>query len=307
MSCARRWARSARRHGWSGSTSGCTPGWPSGDHRRHRRRAVREDQGVRQLRLPRESLGVVRLPRVGVVVDQVPRAGGVLRGAPERPADGVLEPAHLGPRRPPPRRRRAHPGPQRLAGRRHSNHPSEVCSHPRVRPPLTGRKPSDRSASARRAAGPWVGAGVGENLPSRSRPSVSRAGPIAIPRTSCGGSPPWTWRSSRRWPPAGCSVSASGCPRREALWAVGAVAESRPDRLAGVVTGAVSPPLPGMSLVEEAVADLSATGVAPDGHPTSFLRRELDALGVVTSQGLSHVTPGSGSPWPASSPTASGR
>ena len=84
-----------------------------------------------------------------------------------------------------------------------------------------------------------------------------------------------------------------GLPRREALWAVGAVAQSRPDRLAGVVTGAVSPRLPGMSPVEEAVADLWATGVAPDGHPTSFLRRELDALGVVTSQGLWDVTPGS--------------
>ena len=48
-----------------------------------------------------------------------------------------------------------------------------------------------------------------------------------------------------------------------------------------------------MTPVEEAVADLWATGVAPDGHPTSFLRRELDALGVVTSEGLWHVTPGS--------------
>ena len=85
-------------------------------HRRHRRRAVREDEGVRQLRLPRVALGVVRLPRVRLVVDQVPRAGGVLRGAAQRPADGVLEPAHAGPRRPPPRRRRAHPRPQRLAG-----------------------------------------------------------------------------------------------------------------------------------------------------------------------------------------------
>ena len=84
-----------------------------------------------------------------------------------------------------------------------------------------------------------------------------------------------------------------GMERREALWAVGAVAQSRPDRLAGVVTGAVPPRLPGMSPVEEAVADLWATGVSPDGHPTSFLRRQLDELGVVTSQGLWDVTPGS--------------
>ena len=46
----------------------------------------------------------LRLPRVRVVVDQVPRAGGVLRGAAQRPADGVLEPALAGAGRPPPRR-----------------------------------------------------------------------------------------------------------------------------------------------------------------------------------------------------------
>ncbi len=83
-----------------------------------------------------------------------------------------------------------------------------------------------------------------------------------------------------------------GLERREALWAVGAVAQSRPDRLAGVVTGATAPRLPGMSPVEEAVADLWATGMAPDGHPTSFLRPQLDKAGVVTSQGLWDVTPG---------------
>ncbi|HEU4841534.1 MAG TPA: OB-fold nucleic acid binding domain-containing protein, partial [Ilumatobacteraceae bacterium] len=84
-----------------------------------------------------------------------------------------------------------------------------------------------------------------------------------------------------------------GLARREALWAVGAVAQSRPDRLAGIVTGATAPRLPGMSPVEEAVADLWATGVSPDGHPTSFLRQRLDELGVVTSQGLWDVPPGS--------------
>ena len=83
-----------------------------------------------------------------------------------------------------------------------------------------------------------------------------------------------------------------GLERREALWAVGAVAQSRPDRLAGVVTGAVAPRLPGMSPVEEAVADLWATGMAPDGHPTTFLRAQLAELGVVTAQGLWDVTPG---------------
>ncbi|MBA3287010.1 MAG: error-prone DNA polymerase, partial [Acidimicrobiia bacterium] len=92
---------------------------------------------------------------------------------------------------------------------------------------------------------------------------------------------------------AGVFGQCFGMERREALWAVGAVAQSRPGRLTGVVTGARAPNLPGMSPEEEAVADLWATGIAPDGHPTSFLRAQLDELGVVTSQGLWQVEPGS--------------
>ena len=81
--------------------------------------------------------------------------------------------------------------------------------------------------------------------------------------------------------------------RREALWAAGAVAQSKPDRLDGVVTGARAPSLPGMSEREESTADLWATGVAPDGHPTRFLRDELSALGVVPASGLAAAEPGS--------------
>jgi error-prone DNA polymerase len=73
--------------------------------------------------------------------------------------------------------------------------------------------------------------------------------------------------------------------RRTALWNAGAVAESSPDRLAGVVTTS-TPHLPGMQPVEEAVADLWATGVSPDGHPTTFLRASLRELGVVTATEL---------------------
>jgi len=85
---------------------------------------------------------------------------------------------------------------------------------------------------------------------------------------------------------AGVFTECFGLNRREALWTVGAVAQSRPDRLAGVVTGATAPHLPGMDPVEIAVADLWATGVAPDGHPTRFMRSELDRLGVITATGL---------------------
>ena len=44
-----------------------------------------------------------------------------------------------------------------------------------------------------------------------------------------------------------------------------------------------APQLPGMDDWEEAVADLWATGVAPDGHPTRFLRADLDRRGAVTA------------------------
>ncbi|MEY2435631.1 MAG: error-prone polymerase, partial [Acidimicrobiaceae bacterium] len=91
------------------------------------------------------------------------------------------------------------------------------------------------------------------------------------------------------------TAGAFGCfdlERREALWAGGAVAQGGADRLAGIVTGTEAPTLPGMSLREEAIADLWATGVSPDGHPTRFVRAHLDSLGVVTAAGLAGVEAG---------------
>jgi len=91
-----------------------------------------------------------------------------------------------------------------------------------------------------------------------------------------------------------CLADAGGHPldRRRALWAAGAVAQGGPGKLAGMVTGAEAPQLPGLSDRETASADLWATGVAPDGHPTRFVRPHLDRLGVVTARGLAKVDPG---------------
>ncbi|MDH4171512.1 MAG: error-prone DNA polymerase [Acidimicrobiia bacterium] len=91
---------------------------------------------------------------------------------------------------------------------------------------------------------------------------------------------------------AGVFHQCFGLERREALWSAGAVVQSRPDRLAGVVTGDQAPTLPGMSEQETALADLWATGVAPDGHPTRFLRPALDERGVLTGVGLRQVPDG---------------
>ncbi|MFI5957179.1 error-prone DNA polymerase [Cryptosporangium sp. NPDC051539] len=83
-----------------------------------------------------------------------------------------------------------------------------------------------------------------------------------------------------------------GLSRRAALWAAGAVAQGRPDRLAGVVVGVQAPMLPGMSEVEEAVADVWATGVSPDSYPTQFVRDQLDARGALPISALREVADG---------------
>ena len=83
-----------------------------------------------------------------------------------------------------------------------------------------------------------------------------------------------------------------GLDRRAALWAAGAVAQSKPDRLPGVVTGVEAPLLPGMSEFEVARSDLWATGMAPTGHPTRFVRDDLDRRGAVTVAGLPAVDDG---------------
>jgi error-prone DNA polymerase len=74
--------------------------------------------------------------------------------------------------------------------------------------------------------------------------------------------------------------------RRQALWSAGAVAAQRPDRLPGTAVGIVAPPLPGMSALELAAADVWATGVSPDSFPTQFLRADLARLGVVPAAQL---------------------
>jgi error-prone DNA polymerase len=47
-----------------------------------------------------------------------------------------------------------------------------------------------------------------------------------------------------------------------------------------------------MTPAESGRADLWATGVSPEGHPTRFVRAHLDALGAVTATGLAAVEVG---------------
>jgi error-prone DNA polymerase len=85
---------------------------------------------------------------------------------------------------------------------------------------------------------------------------------------------------------AGVFNESFGQQRRDALWSAGAVIQSRPGTLDGVTTGVESPHLPGMQPMEEAIADLWATGVSASGHPTEFLRVELERMGVATAMQL---------------------
>ncbi|MFO7165984.1 MAG: error-prone DNA polymerase [Mycolicibacterium hassiacum] len=84
-----------------------------------------------------------------------------------------------------------------------------------------------------------------------------------------------------------------GITRREGLWAAGASATERPDRLPGVGSQTPIPSLPGMSALELAAADVWATGISPDSYPTQFLRADLDALGVIPAARLLEVPDGS--------------
>jgi error-prone DNA polymerase len=83
-----------------------------------------------------------------------------------------------------------------------------------------------------------------------------------------------------------------GIERREALWAAGAAASQRPDRLPGVGSSSHVPSLPGMTHLELTAADVWATGVSPDSHPVQFLRAKLDAMGVVPADRLLSVRDG---------------
>ncbi|WP_068060882.1 error-prone DNA polymerase [Nocardia xishanensis] len=89
------------------------------------------------------------------------------------------------------------------------------------------------------------------------------------------------------------ALGSLGVSRREALWAAGAAAGERADRLPGTGAATTAPALPGMSDLELAAADVWATGISPGRYPTEFLRPQLDALGAVPAAGLLAVPDGS--------------
>jgi error-prone DNA polymerase len=134
--------------------------------------------------------------------------------------------------------------------------------------------------------------GVGNELAQQVETERYQHGPYVTPEDLVRRVPALTLTHLETMATAGVFEECFGFDRREALWTVGAVSQSRPGRLPGIVTGERPPTLPGMTPVEESVADLWSTGVSPEGHPTQFLRGELTKLGVVTSIGLWDREPG---------------
>jgi len=128
--------------------------------------------------------------------------------------------------------------------------------------------------------------GVGKELAQEIEAARVATGPYVSPEDLVRRVPALTLAQLEAIATADAFGECFGLDRRQALWAVGAVSQSRPGRIPGAVTGARPPTLPGMTPVEESVADMWATGVSPEGHPTLFLRDELAKLGVVTSKGL---------------------
>nr|WP_284252556.1 OB-fold nucleic acid binding domain-containing protein [Litorihabitans aurantiacus] len=88
------------------------------------------------------------------------------------------------------------------------------------------------------------------------------------------------------------ALRAFGGSRRQALWAAGALAGEAgrthhatggtwvQEVLAGTAVGASAPVMPEMDAVETAVADVWASGLSPEHHPTHFARGRLRSQGV---------------------------
>ena len=191
------------------------------------------------------------------------------------------------------------------------HHPAAFCAALLRAQPMGFYSPQSLVADARRHGvlvhGPDVNAslahatcenaGTEVRLGSGRRPSYRRRPRRAAGRGAKGQRPVRLSAGPDR-PGCSCSVpqtealataGALGCfgmSRREGLWAAGAAATQRPDRLPGVGSSSHIPTLPGMSELELAAADVWATGISPDSYPTQFLRADLDAMGVVPADAL---------------------
>jgi error-prone DNA polymerase len=164
-----------------------------------------------------------------------------------------------------------------------------VVRTPDLHASLAGATLEDAGTSVRLGLGSVRG--IGKDLAERIVAERTEHGPYRDPEDLVRRVPGLDIAKLEALATAGVFGECFGMERREALWAAGAVSQAGNGRLRGIVTGEHAPSLPGMTPVEEAVADLWATGVSPDGHPTMFLRAELERRGVTTAAGLWDAEP----------------
>ncbi len=227
--------------------------------RRGDRPGIRKAGGIRQFRFPGKSFAELRVPGLLLVVVQVASPGGAFCAA------ALLRAQPMG-----------FYSPQSLVAdaRRHGvavhgpcvaaslAHATLENAGTEVRLGLGGVRHigddlAEKLVEERKAHGPFASL---LDLTSRVRLSVPQTEALAT---------------------AGALSCFGMLPGREGLWAAGAAATQRSDRLPGVGSSSHIPALPGMSEVELAAADVWATGISPDSYPTQFLRSDLDEMGVL--------------------------
>jgi error-prone DNA polymerase len=132
------------------------------------------------------------------------------------------------------------------------------------------------------------------HLRAENRPLVRQLRPDA-PRKAAGKDGPAEQPGAWAGPAAPGRAGAAGAGAAGAGPAVGRTGEEggrQAATLAGLVTGAEAPPLPGMNPIEINRADLWATGLSPESYPTELFRSQLNAQGVVTAAALTRLRNG---------------
>jgi error-prone DNA polymerase len=82
------------------------------------------------------------------------------------------------------------------------------------------------------------------------------------------------------------ALDAFGESRRALTWSAGAAAQALPDRLPGVVTGLLAPPLPVTSELERIADDLWAMGLTTEATAMALVRPALTERGVTRASAL---------------------
>ncbi|MGK4593190.1 hypothetical protein [Amycolatopsis sp. w19] len=83
-----------------------------------------------------------------------------------------------------------------------------------------------------------------------------------------------------------------GPERRQALWAAGAAATTRPEHLPGLAPGLDAPALPGMTRFEVTARRPVGTGISPGSHSVEYLRTWLTEHAAISAAQLSQAEDG---------------